>query len=243
MKHIVSITTFVLCCWFALSASAVTVQWFGQSSFEIIAKDGTRIVTDPYKSGAFDGAIGYKPIVVSADVVTVSHEHLDHNYTDAIAGNPTILRGTGKQTIKGIEFIGISSFHDKALGTMRGKNTIFRFTIDGITFCHLGDLGTTLSKAHLQAIGKVNVLFIPVGGTFTIDWKDAYTVIDQLKPNLVIPMHYKTDAVKLPLADISEFLSKGGEIKDIDRKTTAKLDITKDKLPKPTQIIVMQYLK
>ncbi|MFB3895894.1 MAG: MBL fold metallo-hydrolase [bacterium] len=240
MKSIFSaILIFMVCSTVAL---AVTVEWFGQSSFEIIGKDGFRVVTDPYKPGAFDNAINYKPITVSADVVTISHEHLDHNYAEAIGGNPTILRNPGKQSIKEIEFKGISSYHDKVFGTQRGKNTIFTFTIDGITFCHLGDLGTTLSKSQIQAIGKVNILFIPVGGAFTIDWQDAYKVIEQLNPNIVIPMHYKTDAVKLPLADVKEFLSKGGK-QPVDETTISKLEITKDKLPKPTKIVVMQYLQ
>lgn len=221
---------------------AVTIEWFGQSAFEIIGKDGVRIVTDPYKPGGFDGAIGYKPITVSADVVTISHDHLDHNYAEAIGGNPKVLRNPGKQKVQGIQFKGISSFHDKVFGTQRGKNTIFTFTIDGITFCHLGDLGTTLSKAQLQTIGKVNILFIPVGGMYTIDWLDAYKVIDQLNPNIVIPMHYKTDAVKFPIAEVKEFLSKGGK-QPVDETTISKLEITKDKLPKPYKIIVMQYLQ
>ncbi len=242
MIHLNRLGIVFLLCSFVVSASAVTVQWFGQSSFLITAKGGTRIVTDPYESGAFNGALGYKPITISADVVTVSHEHADHNYTQAIGGNPTILRNPGKHTVKGIEFLGIASYHDKAFGTMRGKNTIFRFTVDGVTFCHLGDLGTTLSTAQLKDIGKVNVLLIPVGGTYTIDWKDAYAVIDQLKPNLVIPMHYKTEVVTLPLASVTEFLTEGGK-KTYDQKPVEQFEITKDKLPKPTQIILMQHTR
>ena len=224
-------------------AFAVTVQWYGQASFVITGKDGFRVVTDPYKPGGFDGAISYKPITVSADVVTVSHEHLDHNYPQAIGGNPTILRKPEKETVKEIEFIGIDSFHDKAFGVERGENTIFKFTLDGITFCHLGDLGTTLSKSQIEQIGKINVLMIPVGGTYTIDWQDAWKVVNQLKPNIVIPMHYKTDAIKIPLAGVTEFLSEGGKKKEFDSSTMAKLELSKDKLQKPTQIIVMQYVQ
>ena len=229
---------FILLCSLVVSASAVTVQWFGQSSFLIIAKDGTRIVTDPYESGA----LGYKPITVSADIVTVSHEHADHNYTRAIGGDPIILRNPGKYNAKGIEFLGIASYHDTVLGGIRGKNTIFRFAVDGITFCHLGDLGTTLSTAQLKDIGKVNVLLIPVGGNFTIDWQDAYAVINQVKPILVIPMHYKTEVVTLPLAEVTEFSTEGGK-KSYDQKPIEQLEITKDKLPKPTQITLMQHTR
>ena len=243
MKYLCCFLTIIFCVCFTISAFAVMVQWYGQSSFVITGKDGFRVVTDPYKPGGFDGAIGYKPITVSADVVTVSHEHLDHNYPQQIAGNPTILRKPEKQTIKGIEFEGIASFHDKVFGTQRGKNTIFKFTLDGITFCHLGDLGTTLSKSQIDQIGKINVLMIPVGGTYTIDWQDAWKVVNQLKPNIVIPMHYKTDAVKFPLAGVTEFLSEGGKKKEFDSSTMAKLELTKDKLPKPTRIIVMQYVQ
>jgi L-ascorbate metabolism protein UlaG (beta-lactamase superfamily) len=242
MQNLFILSIGILCLSLTIPVSAVTVEWYGQSCFVITGKDGFRVVTDPYKPGGFDGAIGYKPITVSADVVTVSHEHLDHNYPQAISGNPTILRGSGIQTMKGIEFVGISSYHDKVFGTQRGKNTIFKFTLDGIIFCHLGDLGTTLSKSQIEQLGKINILMIPVGGTYTIDWQDAWKVIDQLKPNLVIPMHYKTDAIKFPLAEVKEFLSKGGKEK-VDQTTISKLEISKDKLPKPTQIIVMQYFQ
>ncbi|MCX7918031.1 MAG: MBL fold metallo-hydrolase [bacterium] len=242
MQKIVILSIGIVCLLLSSSVFAVTVLWYGQSSFVITGEKGFRVVTDPYKPGGFDGAIGYKPITVSADVVTVSHEHADHNYVEQIGGNPTVLRSPGKQKVKEVEIIGIESFHDKMFGVQRGKNTIFKFAIDSITFCHLGDLGTTLSKSQIEQLGKINILMIPVGGTYTIDWQDAWKVIDQLKPNIVIPMHYKTDAVKFPLATVAEFLSKGGTEK-VDQTTVSKLEISKDKLPKPTQIIVMQYLQ
>lgn len=218
-------------------AHALTIQWLGHAAFLITTSDGTRILTDPYEAGAFGGAIGYKRITARADVVTVSHEHRDHNATQGLEGSPQIVRGTGVKTIKGITFKGIASFHDKSQGRERGNNTIFSFTVDGIRIAHFGDLGHVLTPSQIDEIGQVNVLLIPVGGFFTIDADEASMVVAQLRPAIVIPMHFKTEAVNLPIASVEGFLKGKERVRRLD---TSEIELSKDRLPSATEIVVLK---
>ncbi len=207
------------------------VKWFGQASFLMESEKGIRIVTDPFAS-----SLGYKAPSIEADVVTVSHEHYDHNATEEVAGNPEIVRGTGEREIKGIIIRGVSTFHDKARGRERGTNTVFSFKIDGVKIVHLGDLGHILTQEEIKAIGEVDILLIPVGGTFTIDAQEANEVVKQLKPKITIPMHYKTPAIDLPIEGVEGFLS--GK-KNIERRK--ELEISKEELPKEEKTIILGY--
>ena len=132
------------------------VKWFGQAAFLFVSETGLRIIADPY-----DPAIGYGDIADAADVVTISHEHRDHNYIAGVGGKPQVLRGPGLQEAKGIQFKGISTFHDKSQGGERGSNTVFCFSLDGVRVCHLGDLGHLLSDEQIRDIGEVDLLLIP----------------------------------------------------------------------------------
>lgn len=207
------------------------IRWFGQACFLMESEKGIRIVTDPFNS-----SLGYKIPSVEADMVTVSHEHYDHNATDEVKGNPEIVRGTGEKKIKDIAIKGVETFHDKAQGAQRGKNTVFSFEIDGMKIIHLGDLGHILTQEQIENIGEVDILLIPVGGTFTIDAQEASEVVGQLKPKITIPMHYKTPAITLPIEGVERFLS--GK-KNIERKK--ELEIKKEELPKEEKIIVLEY--
>ncbi|MDI6840855.1 MAG: MBL fold metallo-hydrolase [bacterium] len=182
------------------------VKYLAHASFLFTTSDGTRIITDPYETGSFGGEVRYKPIKEGCDIVLISHEHADHNYTRDILGNPTIIRKVGESKVRGITFKGVASYHDETKGSQRGRNTIFVFRADGITFCHMGDLGELLSAQQLSQIGKPDVLFIPVGGIFTIDADGATHVMESLNPKLVIPMHYKTTSIGFPLASVDEFI-------------------------------------
>ena len=192
------------------------VKYLAHACFLLEAKDGTKIITDPYESGSFGGEVKYKPVKEACDVVLISHEHADHNYTNSLSGNPTIIRKPGEFTSAGITFKGIPSYHDETKGSQRGKNTIFVFTADGITFCHLGDLGHLLTDEQKSQIGNPDVLFIPVGGVFTIDAQSATHVIKSLEPKIVIPIHYKTPGVGFPLAPVAQFTSGKPNVKEIE---------------------------
>ncbi len=124
------------------------ITWLGHASFLVESKDGTRVVTDPFEAGSYDGAVGYAPINTRADVVTVSHEHADHNAVDAVTGAPEIVRDPGARTVKGISIRGIATFHDESKGQDRGRNNIYVMDVDGVKVGHLGDLGHALSPAE-----------------------------------------------------------------------------------------------
>jgi len=201
----------------------------------VITSDrGTKIITDPYVTG---GDLSYGEIRESADIVTISHEHSDHNNVAAVRGNPKMVRGAVTVEIKGTEFKGIPCDHDDAGGKLRGKNTILCFEVDGIRVCHLGDVGHQLSDKQVTELGRVDILLIPVGGFYTIDAKVASGVCDRLTPRVIIPMHYKTDKCGFPIASVDEFLR--GK-KDVSRLDTSEAEFKLGELPASTQIIVLE---
>ena len=177
------------------------IKWLGHASFLITADSGAKIITDPYIP---DDRLHYGDINESADVVTVSHDHSDHGSVAAVKGGPQVVKGDAE--IKGIIFKGIPAFHDAAGGRDRGKNTIFCFEVDGVKVCHLGDLGHELTAEQVAAIGAVDVLLMPVGGFYTIDANVASRVAEQLKPRVVIPMHFKNERCDFPISSVAEFL-------------------------------------
>lgn len=215
------------------------IRWLGHSSFLITSEGGVRIVTDPYTSGLLKG-IRYRNIEEAADIVTVSHEHFDHNNVAGVPGNPEVVRGAGRHQVKGIDFHGIASFHDDRGGRSRGPNTIFCFTVDGIRVCHLGDLGHQLSEQQLSEIGEVDVLLIPVGARFTLDARGASRVVEALTPRVAIPMHYQTVKVVFPLvlARVESFLEGKP---NIGRPDTSEMELKRDELPSPTQVVVLRH--
>jgi L-ascorbate metabolism protein UlaG (beta-lactamase superfamily) len=162
-------------------------------------------VTDPH-----DGkSIGIPAPDVLGDIILVSHNHYDHNSVESVEKEESIVVKDGRiKTVLGVKIRGVVSFHDESAGRKRGENIIYVFTMDNISFCHLGDLGHELDEGAVQQIGDVDVLFIPVGGNFTIDAKKAWNVINGIKPKIVIPMHYKFGGLSLPIAEIDPFLAK-----------------------------------
>ena len=208
------------------------IKWLGHACFMITSDTEVKIITDPYVTG---GGLSYGEIKESADIVTVSHEHDDHNNVAAVRGSPEVVRGTAR--VKGIEFKGIPTYHDDSGGSQRGKNTIFCFTVDGIGVCHLGDLGHQLSDTQVAELGIVDILLIPVGGFFTIDAKVAGQVCDRLKPRVIIPMHYKNNKCAYPIAGVDEFL-QGKE--GVSRLDTSEVEFKQGELSASTQIIVLK---
>jgi len=208
------------------------IQWLGHASFMITSDSGTKIITDPYVTAE---NLTYGEIKESADIVTVSHEHGDHNYVDGVRGNPQAVRGTAK--VKGIELKGISTYHDNTGGSQRGKNTIFCFTVDGISVCHLGDLGHPLNDKQVAELGSVDILLVPVGGFYTIDAEVASQVCDRLKPKVIIPMHFKNDKCTFPIAGVDEFL-QGKE--GVSRLDTSEVEFKQGELPATTKIMVLK---
>lgn len=211
------------------------IKWLGHAAFLITSDSGVRIITDPYTT---TDDIRYGSINETADIVTVSHEHTDHNNAAAVQGNPQVIRSTAEA--RGIKFKGITAYHDEARGSQRGNNTIFCFEVDGVKVCHMGDLGHILSDAQLAEVGKVDVLLIPVGGYFTIDAKAASQVVNQLKPRVIIPMHYKNDKCRLPIKEVDAFLSGKDNVTRLD---ASEVEFKAGKLPARTQIMVLKPAK
>lgn len=213
------------------------IQWLGHAAFLITTAAGTKILTDPYEAGAYEGAVGYKKITVSADIVTQSHDHPDHA-TKNLAGNPAVVSTSERKKIKDVEIMGVDAFHDPSRGQERGRNVIFCFKADGLTICHLGDLGHLLDRAQIEAIGKVDVLLTPVGGFFTIDAREATKIMETLKPSLTIPMHFKTKVLGFPIAGVEDFL-KGKT--NARRAKGTEIEVTKETLPKTPEIVVLDH--
>ncbi len=214
------------------------ITWLGHDAFLFETEQGVKVLSDPYVAGSYDGAVGYKPITERVDVVFVSHDsHPDHAGHKGLPGSPQVILGAGSHEAKGISFKGVGTFHDKSGGKERGRNTVFVMEADGLRICHCGDLGHTLSPAQVEEIGPIDVLFVPVGGFFTIDHQEAWEVVMALKPKIVIPMHYKTDVLGFPLAKVDEFL-KGK--KNVERVKGSSFQISKGALPEEMKIVVIE---
>jgi L-ascorbate metabolism protein UlaG (beta-lactamase superfamily) len=209
------------------------IKWLAHSAFLITADSGTRIVTDPYVTNE---RFKYGVIAETAEIVTVSHGHGDHNNVAAVKGNPQVVKDSG--TYKGIKIRAVPAAHDESGGSQRGANIIFCFDVDGVAVCHCGDLGHVLTDAQVKAVGKVDVLLVPVGGFFTIDAAAATKVCEQLKPKIVIPMHYLTEKVGLPIKGVDDFL-KGK--RNVKRADGSEINVSAGSLPAGTQIIVLKH--
>jgi L-ascorbate metabolism protein UlaG (beta-lactamase superfamily) len=212
------------------------IKFLGHATF-LITTGGKKIVTDPYEPGGFGGAIGYGSLKESADFVTVSHDHADHNYVKMVPGKPRVISRAGEETHDGILFRALATHHDANGGAERGRNIVWVIESEGITVCHLGDLGHTLGPEDAVALGHINVLMVPVGGTFTIDAKGATDVVKRLRPNIAIPMHYLTPKVGFNLTPVDTFLAGKSRVKKIDG---SEMDVAADGLPQPTEIVVLQ---
>ena len=177
------------------------VEWYGQSAFRLAAGDAT-VFIDPFGDTSGLAARGIRfeyPAIegVAADLVLVTHEHVDHNGVEAIGGDPAVLRSTAGRLESPLgEVLAVASEHDPVAGTQRGPNTIFRFALDGVAVCHFGDFGqTALRDEQAKAIGSVDLLFLPVGAGPTIGPNQAEAIVRRLAPRWVVPMHYNTPRV------------------------------------------------
>jgi len=216
----------------------VKIKWCGHATFLITTASGIKIVTDPYEPGGYDGALAYGKIPDLIDIALVSHDHPDHNFVQALEGNPQVVKGPGTHTVSGITFKGVPTYHDTTRGSERGENVIFCFTVDDVRLCHLGDLGHMLEAEAASEIGTVDVLMMPVGGFYTIDAAAATGVMNTLKPRLVIPMHFKTAKCGFPITTVDDFLLNKTGVK---RLNTSEITLTQESLPSSTEIQVLTH--
>lgn len=220
--------------------AGVQLTWFGHSAFLITSPDGVRVLTDPYP-----GNLGYGSRTFVADIITVSHEHFDHNSVASADGDPEVLRGLAggdwAQVEKSLGDVTVYSlggtYHDGNQGAKRGKNALFIIEAGGLRFLHLGDLGETPTAAVVEKAGRVDVLLIPVGGYFTIDAKEATRVAALFGARVVIPMHYKTKAISdWSISDESPFLEGQTGVKRIG---SSQVTLDPGNLPKLPEIWVL----
>ena len=181
------------------------ITWYGQACFRLESKD-LRVLIDP-----FDKKIGLKSPRVNDTVVLVTHDHHDHNNIEGANLEALVINGPGEYEKSGIQIVGISSFHDNTAGSQRGLNTIYVIKMEEITLCHLGDLGQhELNDEQIQTIGGVDILFVPIGGTYTVDGKQAVGIIKQIEPKIIVPMHYRIPGLEIDLDGPQAFLKEIG---------------------------------
>jgi len=213
-------------------------RWFGHSAFLLAAVDGTRVITDPYVPGSFNGDVEYGPIREMADATTVSHHHQDHDGVARLPGKPKVFDRPGSYRAGAFVVIGVETFHDAARGAQRGRNTVFVCEADGLRVCHCGDLGHILSAEQAAAIGKVDVLLVPVGGTFTVDAAGAREVATQLAARVIIPMHYKTDKLRFDIAGVEDFTRGQKKVKRIG---ASEVELSASRLPPVPEVWVLEH--
>lgn len=211
------------------------ISYLGHSSFKIIT-DSTTVVTDP-----FDPAkVGLPYPKVWADLVLSSHDHFDHRYLEAITGDPFVISAPGEYEVKGVRVRGFQTFHDAKEGAERGKNTIYLLEAEGLSLCHLGDLGHLLDEKIVEEFEDLDILLIPVGGGFTIGSSEAAKVVAQLGTKYVIPMHYRIEGMGESFKDlqpVSEFLEEMG-VEQSEPKD--ELSVSAKNLPEATEVVVLR---
>ncbi|MBI5621309.1 MBL fold metallo-hydrolase [Candidatus Falkowbacteria bacterium] len=212
------------------------ISWLGHSCFKIEAKangETVTLVVDPYDDG-----IGLKMPRIGTDILLVSHDHFDHANVSALRGEPFIIRGAGEYEVKKVVVYGVPTYHDDQQGGQRGPNTCFRIDAEDLSVVHLGDLGHALSQEQLELLEGADILLVPVGGTYTLNAKQAAEVVSQIEPRIVIPMHYKTPGLTIDLDPVEPFLKEMGVKKPTEEE---KLKISKkDLLTEDTHVVLLQ---
>lgn len=210
------------------------IQYLGHSSFRLKGKNAT-LVTDPY-----DESVGFKFPKVSADIVTISHGHDDHSKADLVQDVRHVFSGPGEYETQDVSIIGFPSFHDDKKGELRGKNTMFVIEMDGVRIAHLGDLGHKLTEKTLDKMGEIDVLFIPVGGHYTIGPEEAVSVAQSFESNIIIPMHYQmpelNKEIYKDLVNADEFVTKLG----LSVKKESKLSVKAGTIDEEQQIVILE---
>lgn len=213
------------------------IRYLGHAAFLLTASDGTRIVTDPYKPGCFNGAVNYGPITERVDFVTVSHDHLDHNYTHDLPGSPRVIRTARGGSAGAVKVAGFETFHDESRGRERGGNIVFTFEDEGLRVAHMGDLGH-IPAEQAKAIGTVHAVLLPVGGHFTVGPDSAHRTAALLRARVIIPMHFATGKTNMPITGVDQFTKGHGNVRLTGK---SEVDVTLESLPESPEIWVLEH--
>jgi len=217
------------------------ITWYGHSCFRLTERNYATVVTDPFDNKT----VGYSPLKLKCDIVTVSHNAPGHNHLDAVKGTSHVIDGAGEFEIGGVFITGVASDGKGEAGKKKGKdssnrNTIYVFDYDGITVAHLGDLSSVPPQSEIESLGTINVALIPVGGGGGLNAAKAAEVISIIEPNIVIPMHYSTTATKVSLDSLNKFIKEMGLSKP---EKFPSLKVTRSGLPSETRVTVLDFQK
>jgi len=208
------------------------VTWLGHGCFRLRGR-GAAVVTDPYPP-----TIGLKLSRMDAEVVTVSHEHDNHNYTQVVRDGAYEIHGPGEYEVAGVSVIGVPTYHDEQKGAKHGRNTVYLIEIDDVRVCHLGDLGHKLDDSEAEAVASPDVLLVPVGGRSAINGAQAAEVVRQLEPRYVVPMHYAIPGLKIELDPLDRFLKEMGVATS---EAQPKLSVQKSSVSEyETKVVVLE---
>ena len=207
------------------------IQYFGHACFALRLESGATIVTDP-----FDPSVTFPPCNIECSIALVSHEHFDHNYTDGLRGNFETVRSPGEYSFGDVRITGVESCHDGEGGNLRGKNNIYIIEAEGLRIAHLGDLGHMPDKAQLAALENLDVLMLPIGGTYTIDTPQAEELIRSVKPRMAIAMHFRTPEYEIRITT-EEAFAAGMHAARLPRE----IEITKENIGSMPAAVVMDY--
>ena len=212
------------------------ITWYGHSCFRLTERNMATVVTDPYDNSS----IGYFPLKLKADIVTISHDAPGHNNSEAVKGTSHVISGPGEFEIGGVFITGVQT-DDGVAGKKtkeQTRNTLYVFDYDGLTVAHLGDLKQLPPQTEIEALGTVNVALVPVGGGGGLNAAKAAEVISLIEPNIVIPMHYATSDVKVSLDSLNKFIKEMGLSKP---ETQPSIKVTRSSLPEETHVVVLDY--
>lgn len=207
------------------------LTWYGHSCFGMTFSNGTTIITDP-----FDETVGYPLCTAHCDAALISHEHFDHNHTESLNGSFHRLSAPGHCTIGVIEIMGVASFHDEVQGAKRGNNVIHILEGDGLRIAHLGDLGHFPNAEQTAALQNLDLLMLPIGGTYTITSAAAAQIIATLRPRVAVGMHYQNAYCHFDISDESEFMQLTNA-----QWADNPLEITAETLKVLPSVLLMRY--
>ncbi len=212
------------------------ITWYGHSCFRLTERNYITVVTDPFDNKI----VGYDPLKLKAEIVTVSHDAPGHNNSDAVKGTTHVLTGPGEFEIGGVFITAVQTDSASKKAKDNVRNTIYVFDYDGITVAHLGDLQKIPTQSEIELLGTVNVALVPVGGGTSLNAAKAAEVISMLEPNLVVPMHYATPDAKIKLDEINKFIKEMGLSK---QDAQPSLKVSRTSLPSETHVVVLEYQK
>ncbi|MDL2237112.1 MBL fold metallo-hydrolase [Christensenellaceae bacterium OttesenSCG-928-K19] len=211
------------------------IEYVGHACFYIVSEEGTRVIIDPY-----DNSIGLAPVKKEADIVLITHHHFDHDYFAGVSGEYTMMDKAGEQEICGVSIRGRELPHDDANGSKRGMVVAYSIKMDGMRILHMGDVGAMPDDAFFDWAGKVDILMLPIGGTYTVDAEGAVAIMDRINANIIIPMHYKTTHLTLDIESPHHFTKLAKKNYDVSHLGSSKFEITADRLKKRRRVILME---